>query len=84
MTTRWRSKLTDARKNGDLWWLRRDGTTRVTFEHVQRDDGSVGHRKIHNVVTTQHTEPLNVVRSEEVAENSGPKKQLPARQRRTS
>ena len=57
MTTLWRNKLTDARKNGDLWWLRLDGTTRMTIEYVQRDDGSVGPRKTHTVVTsTQHTE----------------------------
>ena len=56
MTTRWRSKLTDVRKNGDLWWLRLDGTTRVTIEYVQRDDGSVEPRNIHTVViSTQHT-----------------------------
>ena len=45
----------------------------MTIENVQRDDGSVGPRKIHTVVTsTQHTEPLKTVRSKEVAVYSVP------------
>ena len=50
MATRLGKKLTDVRKNGDLWCLRPDGKTQVTIEHVQRDDGSVEPRKIHTVV----------------------------------
>ena len=41
MATRLGKKLTDVRKNGDLWWLRPDGKTQVTIEYVQRADGSV-------------------------------------------
>ena len=32
MATRFGKKLTDVRKNGDLWWLRPDGKTQVTIE----------------------------------------------------
>ena len=46
---------------------------RVTFEYVQRADGSVEHQEIHTVViSTQHSEHLKTVRSKEVAGYSGP------------
>ena len=66
-------------KNGDLWWLRPDGTTRVTIEHVQRDDGSVEPRNIQTVViSARHTESLKAARSKEVAEYSGPEETTPS------
>merc|ERR1712066_637789 len=33
MATRLGKKLTDMRKNGDLWWLRPDGKTQVTIQY---------------------------------------------------
>ena len=33
--------LTDVRLFGDLWWLRLHSNTQVTFEDVQRANGSV-------------------------------------------
>ena len=79
MANRWRNKLTEVCKNGSLWWLRPDGTTRVTIEHVQRDDGSFEPRKIHTVViSTPHTKPLKAVRSKEVATYSGPEETAPS------
>jgi len=41
MATRLGKKLTDVRKNGQLWWLRPDGKTQVTIEYLQKADGSV-------------------------------------------
>merc|ERR1712064_46913 len=79
MATRLGKKLTDVRKNGDLWWLRPDGKTQVTIEYVQRADGSVEPRKIHTVViSTQHAEPLKAVRSKEVAGYSGTEETAPS------
>merc|ERR1711945_43311 len=79
MATRLGKKLTDVRKNGDLWWLRPDGKTQVTIEYLQRADGSVEPRKIHTVViSTQHAEPLKAVRSKEVAGYSGPEETAPS------
>merc|ERR1712135_62100 len=79
MATRLGKKLTDVRKNGDLWWLRPDGKTQVTIEYLQRADGSVEPRKIHTVViSTQHAEPLKAVRSKEVAGHSGPEETAPS------
>merc|ERR1712196_469979 len=55
MATRLGKKLTDVRKNGDLWWLRPDGKTQVTIEYLQKADGSVEPQKLHTVViSTQH------------------------------
>merc|ERR1712065_43487 len=79
LATRLGKKLTDVRKNGDLWWLRPDGKTQVTIEYVQRADGSVEPRKIHTVViSTQHAEPLKAVRSKEVAGHSGAEETAPS------
>merc|ERR1712086_1244678 len=59
MATRLGKKLTDVRKNGQLWWLRPDGKTQVTIEYLQHADGAVEPLKIHTVViSTQHAEPL--------------------------
>merc|ERR1712182_127161 len=72
MATRLGKKLTDVRKNGELWWLRPDGKTQVTIEYLQRIDGSVEPQKIHTVViSTQHAEPSKAKRSEEVAGYKG-------------
>merc|ERR1719241_13242 len=40
MATRLGKKLTDVRKNGELWWLRPDGKTQVTIQYLQHADGS--------------------------------------------
>merc|ERR1711941_210191 len=72
MATRLGKKLTDVRKNGDLWWLRPDGKTQVTIEYLQRKDGSVEPQKIHTVViSTQHAEPNKATRCKEVAGYTG-------------
>ena len=77
--TRLGKKLTDVRKNGDLWWLRPDGKTQVTIEYVQRAEGSLEPRKVHTVViSTQHDEPLKAFRSKEVAGYSGPEETAPS------
>ena len=47
MAIRLGKKLTDVRKNCDLWRLRPDGMTEVTIEYVQRVNGSVEARNIH-------------------------------------
>merc|ERR1711967_191443 len=78
MATRLGKKLTDVRKNGDLWWLRPDGKTQVTIEYLQKEDGSVEPQKIHTVViSTQHAEPSKAVRSKECAGYTGPEMTAP-------
>merc|ERR1719236_310371 len=68
MATRLGKTLTDVRKNGELWWLRPDGKTQVTIEHVEKADGSVEPQKIHTVViSTQHAEPSKATRKKECA-----------------
>ena len=42
-------QLTDVRKDGSLWSLRPDGKTQSTIEYVQKNDGSVEPKKIHNL-----------------------------------
>jgi len=79
MATRLGKKLTDVRKNGDLWWLRPDGKTQVTIEYKQKADGSVEPQKIHTVViSTQHAEPEKAVRSKEIEGYSGPEMTAPS------
>merc|ERR1712031_145307 len=79
MATRLGKKLTDVRKNGDLWWLRPDGKTQVTIEYLRKADGSVEPQKIHTVViSTQHAEPLKAVRTKECAGYSGPEMTAPS------
>merc|ERR1712187_102785 len=79
MATRLGKKLTDVRKNGELWWLRPDGKTQVTIEYLQQDDGSVEPQKIHTVViSTQHAEPSKAVRTKECAGYSGPEMTAPS------
>merc|ERR1712139_409549 len=79
MATRLGKKLTDVRKNGDLWWLRPDGKTQVTIEYLQKADESVEPQKIHTVViSTQHAEPLKAVRTKECAGYSGEEMTAPS------
>merc|ERR1712028_236816 len=79
MATRLGKKLTDVRKNGDLWWLRPDGKTQVTVEYKQNEDGSVEPQKIHTVViSTQHAEPLKALRSKECEGYTGPEMTAPS------
>merc|ERR1711985_69627 len=79
MATRLGKKLTDVRKNGDLWWLRPDGKTQVTIEYLQKADGSVEPQRIHTVViSTQHAEPSKATRCKEVAGYSGPDMTAPS------
>merc|ERR1712224_288722 len=79
MATRLGKKLTDVRKNGDLWWLRPDGKTQVTIQYLQKNDGSVEPQKIHTVViSTQHAEPLKAVRTKECAGYSGEEMTAPS------
>ena len=81
IATRLGKKLTDVRKNGDLWWLRPDGKTQVTIEYKQKSDGSVEPQKIHTVViSTQHAEPTKAVRSKECSHQGykGPEMTAPS------
>jgi len=79
MATRLGKKLTDVRKNGQLWWLRPDGKTQVTIEYLQKADGSVEPKKIHTVViSTQHAEPLKATRCKECAGYTGPDMTAPS------
>jgi S-adenosylmethionine synthetase len=79
MATRLGKKLTDVRKNGQLWWLRPDGKTQVTIEYLQKADGAVEPLKIHTVViSTQHAEPLKAKRSKECAGYKGPEMTAPS------
>jgi S-adenosylmethionine synthetase len=79
IATRLGKKLTDVRKNGDLWWLRPDGKTQVTIEYKQKSDGSVEPQKIHTVViSTQHAEPEKAVRSKEIEGYTGPEMTAPS------
>merc|ERR1712241_913119 len=72
MATRLGKKLTDVRKNGDLWWLRPDGKTQVTIQYKKKADGSVEPLKIHTVViSTQHAEPSKATRKNECAGYDG-------------
>merc|ERR1712227_439221 len=58
MATRIGKKLSEVRKNGELWWLRPDGKSQVTIEYLQKSDGSVEPQKVHTVViATQHAAP---------------------------
>jgi S-adenosylmethionine synthetase len=79
VATKLGKKLTDVRKNGDLWWLRPDGKTQVTIEYLQKADGSVEPQKFHTVViSTQHAEPGKALRSKEVAGYKGPEATAPS------
>merc|ERR1712007_406024 len=79
MATRLGKKLTDVRKNGELWWLRPDGKTQVTIEYVEKADGSVEPQKIHTVViSTQHAEPSKALRTKECAGYTGPEMTAPS------
>merc|ERR1712107_579389 len=79
MATRLGKKLTDVRKNGELWWLRTWGKTQVTIEYKQKADGSVEPQKIHTVViSTQHAEPSKATRKKEVAGYTGPDATAPS------
>jgi S-adenosylmethionine synthetase len=79
VATKLGKKLTDVRKNGDLWWLRPDGKTQVTIKYEEQADGSVEPKEIHTVViSTQHAEPLKAVRSKECAGYSGPEMTAPS------
>merc|ERR1711881_636523 len=79
MATRLGKKLTDVRKNGELWWLRPDGKTQVTIQYQQKADGSVESQKIHTVViSTQHAEPLKATRKKEVAGYTGADETAPS------
>merc|ERR1712057_27545 len=79
MATRLGKKLTDVRKNGQLWWLRPDGKTQATIEYLQKADGSVEPQKIHTVViSTQHAEPGVALRSKEVEGYTGAEATAPS------
>eukprot|EP00973_Karenia_brevis_P075383 10472280-Karenia_brevis.AAC.1 len=49
-----------------------DGTTQVTIEYLQKSDGSVEPQKIHTVIISiQHAEPLETMRTKEWAGCAG-------------
>merc|ERR1711935_162267 len=79
VATRLGKKLTDVRKNGDLWWLRPDGKTQVTIQYLQKLDGSVVPLKIHTVViSSQHAEPGKALRTKECDGYSGDEMTAPS------
>merc|ERR1711874_161367 len=79
VATKLGKKLTDVRKNGELWWLRPDGKTQVTIEYKQNADGSVEPLKFHTIViSTQHAEPSKATRCKEVAGYTGPDATAPS------
>ena len=79
IATRLGKKLTDVRKNGQLWWLRPDGKTQVTIEYTQNADGSVEPKKIHTVViSTQHAAPGVTKRSKECEGYTGAEETAPS------
>merc|ERR1712184_97257 len=79
VATKLGKKLTDVRKNGELWWLRPDGKTQVTIEYKQNADGSVEPLKFHTIViSTQHAEPSKATRRKEVAGYTGPDATAPS------
>merc|ERR1712232_1310935 len=79
VATKLGKKLTDVRKNGELWWLRPDGKTQVTIEYKQNADGSVEPLKFHTVViSTQHAEPCKATRCKEVAGYKGSDEPAPS------
>merc|ERR1711970_584675 len=78
VATKLGKKLTDVRKNGDLWWLRPDGKTQVTIKYLQKADGSVEPQSIHTVViSSQHAEPSKATRTKECAGYTGPEMTAP-------
>ena len=71
LATRLGKTLTEARKSGELWWLRPDALTKVTIEYLQQEDGSVSPLHIRAiVVSTQHAEPSLAMRRQEVQRRS--------------
>merc|ERR1719199_1271340 len=79
MATRLGKKLTDVRKNGELWWLRPDGKTQVTIQYMQNEDGSVEPMKIHTVViSSQHAEPKKATKCKEMEGYTGPDATAPS------
>ena len=80
IANRFGKKLTDV-KNGDLWCLRPDGKTKVTFEYMQTSDVLVVPQKIHTVViSTLHAEPPKAVRTKGCSHQgySGPEMTAPS------
>jgi len=61
------SKLTAARKKGDLWWVHPDSRTKVTIEFVQRTDGTAKPLRIHTVTIVQD---VSRATSQELADTS--------------
>jgi len=79
VATKLGKKLTDVRKNGQLWWLRPDGKTQVTIKYTQKADGSVEPMAFHTIViSTQHAEPSKATRRKEVAGYTGPDATAPS------
>ena len=79
LATKLGKKLTDVRKSGLLWWLRPDGKTQVTIEYKQHKDGSVEPLSIHTIlISTQHAEPGQTKRTEEVDGYTGAEEIAPS------
>jgi len=59
LATRLAKRLTDARKDGSLPWLRPDGKTQVTIEY-RNENGAMVPIRVHTVViSTQHAENVS-------------------------
>jgi len=53
-------KISDLRRNGDLWWARPDSKTQITCEYVN-DKGAVVPQRVHTVVVSvQHSEKVSL------------------------
>eukprot|EP00002_Diphylleia_rotans_P006875 TRINITY_DN1630_c0_g1_i1.p1 TRINITY_DN1630_c0_g1~~TRINITY_DN1630_c0_g1_i1.p1 ORF type:complete len:389 (-),score=45.77 TRINITY_DN1630_c0_g1_i1:313-1479(-) len=60
LATQLGKRLTEARKSGELPYLRPDGKTQVTIEYRQESDGRVVPLRVHTVlISTQHDEAVS-------------------------
>jgi len=77
LATKLAKRLTDARKSGELPWLRPDGKTQVTVEY-KKEGGAVIPLRVHTVViSTQHSEEVTNKEIKEGLMNEVVKKVIP-------
>jgi len=77
LATKLAKRLTDARKSGELPWLRPDGKTQVTVEY-KKEGGAVIPLRVHTVViSTQHSEEVTNKQIQEGLMNEVVKKVIP-------
>jgi len=77
LATKLAKRLTDARKSGELPWLRPDGKTQVTVEY-KKEGGAVIPLRVHTVViSTQHSEEVTNKQIQDGLMNEVVKKVIP-------